>query len=202
MTSLFTKTVTILALQLALNSAATAQKCETSIKMLYDKLHLDSQANQYQYETAFFSCFPNDFASFNNLFGWDDKKGKPAPLYHNSEQYVNLFFACQHIPVQRKVDKIVAICKHGTWDADAINFLQQNTHNFFLKHPANFLQALRHQKPQDAESFWSFYFDYESDHHRAKDLQAVNALVSKDDIAMRRIIKQAYQARVKAWTVH
>nr|WP_231403006.1 hypothetical protein [Hymenobacter guriensis] len=194
------KTGISLVLPLVLSGEVLAQKCETSVQESYRKLHLDSQANNYRYEKAFFSCFPNSFASFNKLFGYDDKTG-PAPLYATSMEYIARFFALRHIPLQQKIAKVLAISLHGTWDSDGVGEFQRSMQKYFLQHPTLFLQALKQHKDTDVKSFWNFYFDYEADDYRAKDFQAVNKVVPKEEIAMHRLIKEAYLERIKAWLI-
>ncbi|MGB0788771.1 MAG: hypothetical protein ACPGQR_04465, partial [Marinirhabdus sp.] len=73
-------------------------------------------------EELFMEQFPGSFFQFNNYFGWDEKAQEPYPLYDESLEYINFWFANLAKPQHKKYrNNIIKISENGHWDADAVN---------------------------------------------------------------------------------
>ncbi|MDH6252772.1 hypothetical protein M2347_002499 [Chryseobacterium sp. H1D6B] len=109
-------------------------------------------------EVIFLNNFPKDFTSFKNTFGWDDKKDSPEPLYDGSKSYIDYWFSLiQQAKYKKYENQIIDIAKGGTWQADGVNYFQNNALNYIKSNKKyNLINSLT---DKDAKSVLSFLFD-------------------------------------------
>lgn len=113
-----------------------------------------SLANQEHY----FKAFPDNFNTFNRIFGFDDDKGA-HPLYYDAHDYVNSFFGLDAIDQKVFFTKCIRIALGGRWDADAIFYFQHNLKQQVEKNLNTFATLLAKMNETEIYSFWFFYFD-------------------------------------------
>ncbi|WP_299125902.1 hypothetical protein [uncultured Winogradskyella sp.] len=79
-------------------------------------------------EITFLKQFPKNFKQYNDYFGWDNVNEAPQKLYTEAEDYTEYFFDLLRNPKYKAYEKnIINICIDGHWEADAINYFQDET---------------------------------------------------------------------------
>jgi hypothetical protein len=107
-------------------------------------------------QKEYFELFPDSFESFLNMFGFKDGRG--APLYDGFE-YVQALFALDSIPETQQMKKWINISINGYWDADAVNYFQNNLRPIVLKKTDLVYEQLKKSTDQEIESFFYFFFN-------------------------------------------
>ena len=131
---------------------------------ILDKLYILSTSTNSEYKNVyrqqFFDKFPNTFNELNELYGYDFKTHKAAPLYYEVEDHIyKLFNNLNNIDKVTYYKKIVSISIGGHWDADAINIFQEGLREKVLIDPTLIVDVLKVMPDNDVKSFWYFYFD-------------------------------------------
>lgn len=129
------------------------------LKVIYQKL-TSSQGEAYDQE--YFDAFPGSFTLFVATFGDladDHENFNPAPLYEESHSYVRAFFKLRSIDTSTYLNKIIDICIGGSWDADAVSYLQHEVRTVTSQSVESFSQHLSNRTQEEVKSFWRFYFD-------------------------------------------
>lgn len=109
--------------------------------------------------TKFFNEFPNSFDSYYSIYYWNEKKNVQAPLYDVSEQHLNLLLKYGDVNNILLIDKLCKLSINGRWEADAINFLQNELRNTIKHDLFSFSQTLNKYNEKQIVSLWKFYFD-------------------------------------------
>ena len=119
----------------------------------FDLQEKNNQTNQQRY----FDLFPNSFEKFEQVFGFE--KGKKAPLYDNSIEYIRTLFALDSISQSSQITKWIDISIGGHWDADAVNYFQHFLRTRTLKNVDLTYKLLKDRPDKEVESFFYFFFN-------------------------------------------
>jgi hypothetical protein len=138
------------------------------------------------YKNKFFEIFPDNFQLFNSIYGYKDiysDSAYLAPLYDVSIEHIELFFTLSNtINKSNFIKKVINISLDGYWNADAVNYFQDEMQDFFLPNTEQFLKLLKSYTADEVEesflnnvdqflkvlesytdieikSFWHFFFD-------------------------------------------
>lgn len=107
-------------------------------------------------EEAFLQQFPKDFKSFQSYFGWNHARNKPQPLYEEANSYIDYWFLLigKHKAYE---NDLIALCKGGQWEADAINYFQDKSLTYIKENKKyGLVNAL---SDDQAQSVLFFLFD-------------------------------------------
>ncbi len=108
---------------------------------------------------GFIDAFPNTFQKFNELYGYDDEKGKGGRLYSKYELHIPYFFECPDVATREKMIRVVDIGIDGKWDADAVGLFQESAFSLVKNNPNDATEILDKLSNDKASSFWFFLFD-------------------------------------------
>jgi len=107
-------------------------------------------------ETQFLNQFPKKFDEFRIYFGWDVVNDTPQKLYNEANSYIDYWFDL--IKKYKKHEKdIIRISKHGNWEPDAVNYLQDKTITYIKENKKYFL--INELSSDEAQSILFFLFD-------------------------------------------
>jgi hypothetical protein len=176
------------------NKIETKNKRDNQIEVLkeyYDEAH---GKDSIKYTKLFFVSFPANFASFNSIYGYDDKKG-PMPLYNLYEKHIAFF--CTLNCTQSKTayfNKLIRLGINGHWDADGVNALQDCILSHINLKPKLTSTLLKQFKDLEIRSFWRFIFDglHPDDKDVKKQYDALYKNVGLIDKKMANLMKEEY----------
>lgn len=157
-----------------------------SLSLLANKLKLYYN-NDYD---KFFELFPNDFTTFNSLYGYDDKKGKSL-LYSNYQTHIKYLFKEKQPDL---LNKCISLGINGKWEADAISAVQNFTRDLVIIYPNKTITLLEKYSENDIFSFWNFMFDgpHPDDKQNLKIYNTIHSEVEKINKEQSELIKLAY----------
>lgn len=161
------------------------------LKIYFDRGFIHKKKDSLTYQKLFFNTFPGSFATFDEVFGYDDKKGA-APLYNVANQYTDKLFSTKAVKVNVKARKLIHIALNGKWDADAISHFQYKLHQFVKGNFATFMAELNKFNNAEIESVWKFCFDVESAGYRKKLYEDIFNRLGKNQ-GMIQILFSAYK---------
>jgi len=155
------KILVIISLFLMFSNRNYAQCDANLISLLKEYYSLaTTSADRNLYKGRFFEIFPNNFQLLDSLYGWDETKDFPRPLYSEATSHIDLFFDTFGIVDKDTfVKKVINISINGRHSADAINWFQQNLRGFFSNNTELFLKTLESYTDIKIKSFWHFFFD-------------------------------------------
>lgn len=140
--------------------------CVKAAKSRFDLTAADSPDEALR---QFFECFPNDYKTFVDIFGYRDVKDEQthevelqlSPLYDEALSYVYEVFHRTEAVVGKKVftAKLISISLDGYWDADAMNYFHALVVGSLSRDPGGFLSQLSACSDTEIDSFWNYYFD-------------------------------------------
>lgn len=111
----------------------------------------------------FFLFFPDNYSLFVNIFGYKTvtvDSSFYAPLYDNSDQYVELFYKSNGVVNDSLfIKKAIDISLNGRWQADAVNYFKNDLFKLIDTKRNMFYNVLKTYSIRDVNSFWTFYFD-------------------------------------------
>lgn len=90
------------------------------------------------------------------VFGYHHQK--PSTLYHESRDYVTIFFELEKIPKPDLLGKCIQISIGGSWEADAVNHFQRNLRRLVLRNITIAYNILSEKPEKEIESFFYFFF--------------------------------------------
>ena len=112
--------------------------------------------NNLKNQSAYFELFPNTFDGFLEMFGFEN--GKAAPLYDGYD-YVQVLFQLDRISKKKQMKKWIEISIGGKWEADAVNYFQNNLQPRILKNIDLTYDLLSKRTDKEIESFFYFFFN-------------------------------------------
>ncbi|WP_321480953.1 hypothetical protein [uncultured Bacteroides sp.] len=107
---------------------------------------------------VFFKEFPDTFADFLSLYGFDDEKGA-MPLYSCYDKHVRSFFYSYDLNKEKFIPKLFNLGKEGHWEADATSVLQENILIFMKNHSKDMVEYLETKPENEVSHFWHYVFD-------------------------------------------
>lgn len=110
------------------------------------------------YEAKYFEVFPNNFADYVALYGYD-KNDRPGVLADSAFGHVDIFFRIKSIPDTVFYAKIILIALDGKWQVDGVNYFKRGLMGKVRSNPKLTVYLLKELNPQQQMSFWRFYFD-------------------------------------------
>lgn len=109
-------------------------------------------------EIEFLNQFPKSFDHFNTYFGWDAVNDSPQELYEASNDYISYWFELlEKEKYKNHESNIIAICKDGHWEADAVSYFQYRTIKYFKEKQSYSL--INNLSDAEAKSVLFFLFD-------------------------------------------
>lgn len=108
-----------------------------------------------QNERAFFDVFPKNWSEFVLTYGY--LPPYDGNLYHYYVEHLKAFENLTTIPQEEYCSRLIALCRDGRWDADAINYLQDILWTYTEHHLPLLLSHLEALET-DAFYFWQFFF--------------------------------------------
>ncbi len=131
---------------------------DTQRGVLEDYYNLAQGKDSIKYQKKFFAAFPNDFKSFNSLYGYIEGKGA-MPLYDQYSNHINFICRMRVIEEEEFLKKLVNLSLNGHWDADAINLLQDCIADHAAINLSLTVNVLKQFNQSEIKSFWFFLFD-------------------------------------------
>jgi len=152
----------------------------STLRDIYKRLN-DSQ-DSLQECREFFEAFPNTFADFDSLYGYEHD---PSIMYHEYEAHVENVFRNLHcVSDSAYFKKLIQLGIGGHWEADAVGSLQQTIHERMLANPRLAFQLLANLPPKSVSSFFYFFFN---------GIHAPYNRIPKEFAALRTTFPQVYQ---------
>lgn len=103
----------------------------------------------------FIADFPKSYADFVAVYGWNEEKEEPSPLYDESEVHIARFY--QIVEKNPKYSsKVYDIAQNGRWQADAVNVFQMKALAYIKNHKDDFCTYLKNIK--DTNKIKSIYY--------------------------------------------
>lgn len=119
-------------------------------------LAAESPQELQRYELAFFHAFPDDFATFERLYGYTDKKGA---LFSDGLNHVEQLFSTSDVSDTAMATKLISICMGGKWQADGISFMKYSVIRAITGNPKLYCYLLNNLGNEKAGQFWLFIHD-------------------------------------------
>jgi len=143
-------------------------------------------------EKLFFDAFPNSFKNMQDVFGFDNIKGK-APLYdYKTGGTIIIFFSkLTSIDKDDYYNKYINICINGVWKGDNI----ANGFGFYNKlydSPLEVLTVLRQRNNTEIRSVFRFLFDGPRPENMRKSYENLYSKLKSIDIKIADLLKQEY----------
>lgn len=150
----------------------------------------------------FFNAFPNTFQDFNQLYGYDDKKGERR-LYSKYEEHIAYFFDCSELPDREKLNKVIRIGIGGEWEADTVETFQQSAFNLIKDHSNEAKEVLDNLPDDKASSFWHFLFDgpHPTDKEIVRRVDLLSDSFGKKS-KQSKLLSEQYKKLVVEWSEH
>lgn len=151
--------------------------------------------------SSFMTEFPETYVDFLSLYGFDLDKGKAAPFYYDSYKHINFIFSDSLLNDTRYFEKIFNIATSAKWDADAINYLQDNLITFIMDNPQYVYNFIKKYSEKDIKNFFIFILDnphpYQKSHQNMCDkLKGLFRGIDKNIVDF---IEQSYESVKKDW---
>lgn len=187
--------------EIVMDTLVTRDSTET-LKAYYEKAH--GTQDTLKFKRLFFSFFPNNFNSFNLIYGYDDEKGE-MPLYDFYEKHINFF--CRLISEQANAasyNKLIRLGIGGHWDADAVNLLQECIVQNINKNPSLALRELKQFNDMEIKSFWRFVYDgpHPGDIEIKKRYNSLYEKIKVSDTTIANLMKNEYEKLIKEFETH
>lgn len=115
------------------------------------------EEDKIQTQKLFFQLFPESFMEFESVFGFTNNN--PAPLYSDSNNYLVKFFELDKISISNKLEKVINIGINGKWDADGVNYFQNNMRELIFRNTNSMYSILNLKTSKEIKSFFYFFFD-------------------------------------------
>ena len=109
-----------------------------------------------KFELAFFHAFPNDFKTFEYLYGYTDKRG---PLYSDGFNHVEQLISTPKVSDTAMAKKLISLCIGGKWQADGISFMKYSVIRAYTGDFKLYSYVLNNLGNETAKSFWHFIND-------------------------------------------
>jgi hypothetical protein len=105
------------------------------------------------------SLFPDNMEQFTEIYGYDDTSGK-KPLYDDAFEHIKYFFnEVTNEYIDTLFAKAIGIAINGRWDADAVNYFQDEFIMVIKKYPKQFLSVISSKTVEESSTVWYFLFD-------------------------------------------
>lgn len=181
-----------------LNNAERAKK----LTYLYEQANnanIDSVREKSRIE--FFRTFPDDFDTFNSIYGWkgwpdDSTKGM---LYEEHFDQIIFFNELSLIPQKIYIKKLIELSKNGMWDADAVSMMQHGLRKKMKEKSKIFRDVLNNYSHSIQKSFWYFYFDGP---HPPKEIPEYLAFIQEANPEMYTLIEETLKQVQNDWKDH
>lgn len=150
----------------------------------------------------FFVAFPSNFEDFDQLYGFDDEKGKRV-LYSQYEEHIRFFFDCPGLSSLEKLRKSIEIGIDGRWEADASTLVQEATFNLIRENPRKTDEILEGLPEERAASFWHFILDgpHPNDKEILKKVNTLRKILGKNGKQSRLVLEQ-HKRLLAEWREH
>lgn len=137
-------------------SCSSQDKVKLSLGDIFKKCEVNTSIECKQ---VFFENFPKSFLQFQELYGYDDAKGK-APYYDSAEKHLNFFFKTSEVVKNDDfINKLIDISRDGKWDADFVNSFQEKLRSYFFIKYDLFIKLLKKRNETEVKGFWYFFSD-------------------------------------------
>lgn len=106
----------------------------------------------------FIACFPEDYKSINEIYGFVDTIGK-AQLYDESYNHVTYLFNYPSGFDSVLYEKVINIAANLEWEPDVINYIQNDAIKLIISDPLKFVQFLNKRSKSESQKVWHFIID-------------------------------------------
>ncbi len=141
------------------NSDSIVQNADKTFDSRIEQLKLTFKEDDY---LSFFKLFPDTYKEIITVYGFDDNTGE-KPLYFEAKDHISFLFNPPKEHLTPLVKKSIGIAIEAKWDADAINYFQEELSNLVIKHPEEVLIVLKTKSDKKKADFWNFIFDGSSE---------------------------------------
>ncbi len=161
---------------------------------LTKKVNLLSDAFNKKDYLKFYKLFPFSITAFAEIYGFNDTQGE-SPLYENSFEHINFLFQFnEKIDMQIFADKIFEFVKTLKWEADGINYFQNNLIDFIKREPNGLINVLKSKSKNEIYCFWHLVFDGSStnDLQNKNNFQTLYNSIKSIDIEQSSLLKNEF----------
>lgn len=173
----------------------THEVCQN--KSIYDTILNIKIAYSNQDYTSFLLLFPNSMEQFTEIYGYDDANGK-KPLYDEAFEHIKYLF---NEGTKENIDtlftKVIGIAINGKWDADAVNYFQDEFITAIKKYPKQFLFVISSKTREESSSVWYFLFDGPHPSNTKEDYNDMYNLIKPLSNMQANILKQQFEILLK-----
>lgn len=151
----------------------------------------------------FFMTFPATFKEFDQLYGFDDKKGGRI-LYSKYPEHFPYFFGCPEVSDRQKLDRVIRIGIGGKYnDGTPIDIFHDSTFELIKKYPDEAKKILDRLPDKKAASFWYFLFDKPdpADEENLKKVEVLRNILGRSS-KQSRLLEEQYQKLLHDWGQH
>ena len=174
----------------------------------YRKGFIVPNKDSIYYQRMFFKVFPTSFKTFSKYYGWDEKLNVGRPLTAVPPNYFKRIFNAKAYSRAEVIKKIIDVSINGkryvapikgkSYGAATGRF-QEDSFNFAMTHPAEFVSVLKTHSEADIISVWAFYMDYPNSKYRKADYKKICGLVAPHAPEMVALITEGYKKDVAKW---
>ena len=147
----------------------------------------------------FFKEFPNTFQEFDQLYGFDDKKGER--VLYSEPKHITYFFSCAEVSDRERLEKAIRIGINGKWEADLIFMFQDSTFNLVKDHVTEAKEMLDNLPDEKASTFWYFLFDGPHPNNEKTNVDILINLLGNDSKQSKLLLKEFQKLQVD-WENH
>ncbi|MDR0971421.1 MAG: hypothetical protein LBM25_03440 [Bacteroidales bacterium] len=174
-------------------------KDQSLVNKLENYYELSLKPNNLFDRKNFFEVFPNDFKTFNSIYGCHENRIKGryttflGPLYKNFYDHIRLFFSLDSvIDKDTFYMKVINIAIDGYWESSVISVFQSCIKERIPNDIYFILKTVNKLSDEKACSFWLFLFDGPYPYSKKSMYEKLYRLVVSKDSKQATLMKQAY----------
>ena len=164
---------------------------------IYDTILNIKIAYSNQDYTSFILLFPNSMTQFTEIYGYDDANGK-KPLYDDAFAHIKyLFNEVTNETIDTLFIKAIGIAINARWDADAVNYFQDEFIAAIKKYPKQFLFVISSKTVEESSSVWYFLFDGPHPSNTKEDYKDMYNLIKPLNNMQADLLEQQFEILLK-----
>ncbi len=101
----------------------------------------------------FVDNFPETFAEFLDLYGFDDTEGT-KPLYNEANDHISFIFSDARIRENQYLEKLLKLTKGYRWNADAPNYLRHHIGEMIICYPSIISEFMKDKSDDLVKDFF------------------------------------------------
>lgn len=149
-------------------------------------------SNGIVHQQKFYRAFPDNFETFEMIFGNDPKY---IEMYPDVEiKWIQYFFdSLTFVEKELIYQRIISIGKDGKWDADGVNYFQHGMREKIKSNLSLSIEILKSYSAEEVISFWYFYYDGPHPENYKMDFVDLYPKVKAIDQEVSALMKEAYK---------